>query len=96
MIELGRGNWIRAEELAREAVDLSLNLDRKEQIALDYACLAQALVRRGQKHRGLQYAQKAVDLLRDLKGPRSHDVAWAESVLKECLDDDQIDWAARK
>jgi tetratricopeptide (TPR) repeat protein len=82
-LALDRGDWRRAEELAREALSLSQNVGRDQSIGMDCRRLALALVRQGKANAAdaLVHASRAVELFTRLGSP---DVIEAQETLKEC------------
>jgi tetratricopeptide (TPR) repeat protein len=82
LLALARKQWAEAERLARKALKLSEVIGRKEAVAFICACLAKALAQEGRGVEGIDYAKRAVTILTELRSP---ELAWAQTVLNECL-----------
>lgn len=76
-----REDWVGAETLSREALQLSEKLGRQDLIASHCNRLARVLVRQGKKKKALPYARRAVDIYTRLDAP---DLANAQEILAEC------------
>jgi tetratricopeptide (TPR) repeat protein len=80
-VALARKDWISAEALAREALTLSEKLGRKELIAGNCDCLAEAIARQGRKAEALPHARRAVEIYAALRSPN---LEAARRILAEC------------
>jgi tetratricopeptide (TPR) repeat protein len=80
-VALERKDWSSAEALAREALPMSEKISSKQLVASNSARIARALARQNRKSEALPYAQRAVDLLTELRSPN---LPWARGVLEEC------------
>ena len=80
-LALEREDWAAAETLAREALALGEELGRKDRIASNCACLAEALTRQNRKPEALAYAQRAVNILTQRRSPELDE---ARGILREC------------
>jgi tetratricopeptide (TPR) repeat protein len=80
-LALDRGDWLRAETLAREALPLSEAIHRQELIAGDNLRLAIALLRQDKASEALLHARRAVDIFNRLSHP---DLTKAQVTLAEC------------
>jgi len=76
-----REDWLAAEALGREALQLTEAMGHQLFIAYNCWRLALAIARQGRPAEGLPYAQRAVDIFNKLPSP---EMAQAQAVLKEC------------
>lgn len=78
---LDREQWPEAEGLARQALELAEEVDRKELIANNCRQLAKALARQHRGGEGRSHAERAVAIYTDLRSPN---LAEAQAALAEC------------
>lgn len=69
MLALDRGDWKKAEQLARKALDLSTKLGRKGLIAADSERLAQALAQQGKTAEAIPLFNRTVEIFTHLRSP---------------------------
>jgi nucleoside phosphorylase/tetratricopeptide (TPR) repeat protein len=75
-------DWVGAESLAYEALELAEKVGRQELIGSDCWRLAKALARQGKADQGLPYASRAVEIFTKLRMP--DELEKAQATLKEC------------
>jgi nucleoside phosphorylase/tetratricopeptide (TPR) repeat protein len=85
-VALDRENWVGAELLAQEALELAEQIGRQELIGSSCWCLALALGRQGRCKEGLSYAHRAVDIFTRLRQP--DDLEKAQAALQACGGED--------
>lgn len=81
LLALDRQDWPGAETLAREALPLCEKVGRREMIAYNSDCLAEALVKQEKKAEALPHARRAVEIYTQLGSPR---LKVARATLAEC------------
>lgn len=81
-LALDREDWLKAEKLAREALELDEKIGRQDLIGSDCRILAKALARQGKGAEALPYAKRAVEIFTKLRVPDR--LEKAEKALKEC------------
>ena len=80
-LALDRQDWPGAEALAREVLPLCEKVGRKEMIAYNCSCLAEALAKQGRKAEALPYARRAAEIYAQLGSPNLEN---ARATLAKC------------
>ncbi len=80
-LALERKDWSEAEALAREALSLSEQIGRQEEIGRNCHRLANSLMRQGKSAEAQPYAQRSVEIYTRLGHPELED---ARAILREC------------
>jgi tetratricopeptide (TPR) repeat protein len=80
-VAFDRGEWLKAEQLAREALEGTTRLKHQDFMARNYLCLARSLLKQGRKPESLDPARRAVAIFTRLRSPYLEE---AQVTLTEC------------
>lgn len=81
-VAINRGEWNKAEALAREAVILAEKVHRKDLIAIDYCLLAHALLRQEKYSEAIKPAQRALGIC--IQYNLENEAERSRAILSEC------------